>query len=62
MDATHHEKIVDKLMQYRGKIPKDGQLSDQKAKWTAELFRTKIDNLILDIECFAECFEAGLIK
>jgi len=62
MDPTHHEKIVDKLMQYRGKIPKTGQIADKKAQWTIELFRTKIDNLILDIECFAELFEKGLIR
>jgi hypothetical protein len=62
MDPTHHEKIVDKLMQYRGKIPKNGHLGDKKAQWTCELFKTKIDNLILDIECFAECIQKGLIK
>ena len=62
MDPTHHEKIVDKLMQYRGKIPKGGQLVDKKAQWTCELFVSKIDNLILDIECFAELLEKGLIR
>ena len=62
MDPTHHEKIVDKLMQYRGKIPKPGQLSDKKAQWTCELMVSKIDNLLADIECFAECFEKELIR
>ena len=49
-------------MQYMGKIPKTGHIADKKAQWTIELFRTKIDNLILDIECFAELFEKGLIR
>ena len=57
MDPTHHEKIVDKLMQYRGKIPKDGHLSDQKAKWTTYAMRKEIDLLIDSIESFAICFE-----
>ena len=49
-------------MQYSGKIPKTGHIADKKAQWTIELFRTKIDNLILDIECFAELFEKWLIR
>jgi hypothetical protein len=62
MDATHHEKIVDKLMQYRGKIPKGGQLSDKKAQWTCDDVRVHIDNLIQNIEYFAVIIEKGLIK
>jgi len=62
MDPIHHEKIVDKLMQYRGKIPKTGHMSDKKAQWTVELFRSKIDNLILDIEEIAELMDQGLIR
>jgi len=62
MDPQHHATIVDKLMQYRGKIPKPGQLTDKKAQWTCELFVAKIDNLILDIECFAELLQKELIR
>lgn len=62
MDPTHHEKIVDKLMQYRGKIPKDGQLSDKKAQFTAEQMRIYIDELISNIDAFAICFQKGLIR
>lgn len=62
MDATHHEKIVDKLMQYRGKIPKDGQLYDKKAQYTCHDMRAQIDLLIRSIEWFADCFEKELIK
>jgi hypothetical protein len=62
MDAEHHSKIVDKLMQYRGKIPKDGQLVDTKAKWTVYAMRDKIDQMINDIDVFAAFFEKGLIR
>jgi len=62
MDPTHHEKIVDKLMQYRGKIPKDQTLSDKKAEFTCRDMRIRIDNLISEIECFASIIEKGLIR
>ena len=62
MDPTHHEKIVDKLMQYRGKIPKNGHLADKKAEWSCDVLRNHIDNLILSVELFAEVFEKGLIR
>jgi hypothetical protein len=62
MDPTHHEKIVDKLMQYRGKIPKNGQLADKKAEFTCDDVRNQIDALIWRIERFANCFERELIR
>jgi ABC-type protease/lipase transport system fused ATPase/permease subunit len=62
MDPQHHATIVDKLMQYRGKIPKTGQLGDKKAQWTCEDLRNHIDYLIQNIDLFAETFEKGLIK
>jgi len=62
MDAEHHSKIVDKLMQYRGKIPKDGQLSDYNAKAYAYEMRKNIDKLILDIEWFAAVYQKELIR
>lgn len=62
MDATHHEKIVDKLMQYRGKIPKTGQLADKTAEFTCDAMRILIDDLISNIDSFAECIQKGLIR
>jgi hypothetical protein len=59
MDAEHHSKIVDKLMQYRGKIPKYGQGS---AHDIAKGMREHIDFLILEIEWFARCYELELIR
>jgi len=62
MDATHHEKIVDKLLQYRGKIPKHGQLAHKQAQVDCYTMRTTIDSLINNIDWFAKLFEAGLIE
>jgi hypothetical protein len=62
MDPQHHATIVDKLMQYRGKIPKTGQLGDKKAQWTCEDLRNHIDYLIYNIDLFAETFDKGLIR
>ena len=62
MDSQHHATIVDKLMQYRGKIPKYGQLSDKTAEYYAEQLRSEIDWLIQRIEWFADTDQKGLIK
>ena len=61
MDPTHHEKIVDKLMQYRGKIPKTGHIGDLYSRTQCEAMRTNIDNLILMIEVFAKELNQELI-
>jgi len=62
MDPTHHEKIVDKLMQYRGKIPKTGHLGSEEAQYYCKGMRNQIDFLISQIEWFASCFNKELIK
>jgi len=62
MDPTHHEKIVDKLMQYRGKIPKYLHLGDPKAKLIMRMMRHQIDDMIELIELLARQFEMGLIQ
>ncbi len=62
MDPLHHERIVDKLMQYRGKIPKGGQLTDKGAEHYAESLRKHIDFLIGEIEWFADTDQKGLIR
>ena len=62
MDPTHHEKIVDKLMQYRGKIPKTGQLADKAAELRCSHMRHEIDEMIELIEWFAIMDKKGLIR
>jgi len=62
MDPTHHEKIVDKLMQYRGKIPKYGQVRGTLARLHTDKLRKMIDDLILQVDMVAVMDEKGLIK
>jgi len=62
MDPTHHEKIVDKLMQYRGKIPKDGHLSSKKAMQSSQELREIIDLFIMSIDHYADMDQKGLIQ
>ena len=62
MDPIHHTKIVDKLMQYRGKIPKGGHLSDPESRYNCENMRNQVDDLIILIETMAQLFEKGLVR
>jgi hypothetical protein len=62
MDPTHHDKIVDKLMQYKGKIPKTGQLSSKNGQIQCYQMRMNIDHLILLIDSFAVAWEKEVIK
>jgi len=62
MDATHHEKIADKLMQYRGKISKHGQLVTEYGKEKATEMREIIDLMLDLIDSFANMDEKGLIR
>jgi len=62
MDPTHHEKIVDKLMQYRGKIPKDGHLSTPYGKQKTIEMREIIDLMLDLIDSFADMDQKGLIR
>jgi hypothetical protein len=62
MDPTHHAKIVDKLMQYRGKIPKGGNLATTYGKEKAREMREIIDLMLNLIDVYAEMDQDGLIR
>ena len=62
MDPTHHEKIVDKLMQYRGKIPKTVNSSNRIAFGLTYDLKKQIDDLIWYIDAYAKAQDMGLIK
>ena len=62
MDAQEYDKIVDKLMQFRGKIPDDTQLYNTNAIRHAKKLRVRIDNLLDAIDWFAEKDAKGWIK
>ena len=62
MDAKEYDKIVDKLLQFRGKIPQYGAVNDRFAKCAVYELNKKIDDLIWQIDNFAKSDLAELIK
>ena len=61
MDPTHHEKIADKLMQYRGKIPKTVNPDNRIAVCLTYDLKKHIEELLWYIEKYAEAQDKGLI-
>ena len=62
MNPTDYDKIVDKLMQFRGNLPKSGQVFEPKAKVACKMMRDQVDDFILLIEEFAKLESKGWIK
>lgn len=62
MDAKEYDKIVDKLMQFRGKIPQYGVVYDRVAKMAVYELNKSIDQLLWQIENYAQCDALGWIK
>jgi len=62
MDNIHYDKIADKLIQFRSKIPQYNQLSGSLAKnWTDQL-KKQIDELLKTVDMVAEMDNRGLIR
>ena len=62
MDPTHYEKIADKLMQFRGKLPKDRTLSNPHATEAVSWTKRKIDDLLVLIDNLAKADDEGWIR
>ena len=62
MDATHYEKIADKLMQFRGKIPPNRIIHDPTACMLVDELKYNIDQLLKLIDEFALHDAAGWIR
>ncbi len=62
MDPIHHATIVDKLMQYRGKVPQITDVHNRIGICGVYQLRKKIDELIWQIENYAKTDEMELIK
>ena len=62
MDAIHYTKIADKLMQFRGKLPKDTHLITKVGQSSVEVMRYKIDDMLNAIEWMAKLDDQGLIR
>ncbi len=62
MDPILHEKIADKLMQYRGKIPKYGEVNDRIAKSSVWELTKAIEDLLWQIDNYAQAEANGWIR
>ena len=62
MDSQEYDKIVDKLMQFRGKLPQTMHLTDKSAQDKAYLLRLTLDLLVDRIDEFAKSDSRGWIK
>lgn len=62
MDANEHARIVDYLMQYRGRIPRTDTLVDKYAIAEKSRLLIQLDNLIRAIDRYAIIDDAGWIK
>ena len=62
MDAQDYDKIVDKLMQFRGKIPFYGDVNERVAKAAISELTKAIDHLLWQIDNYAKCDSLGWIK
>ena len=62
MDASEHAKMVDFLMQYRGRIPGTQDLSDKYAIAEKSRLLIQLDNLINAIDRYAIIDDAGWIR
>lgn len=62
MDAQDYDKIVDKLMQFRGKIPHYGDVNERVAKCAVYELLKSIDNLLWQIDNYSKADSLGWIK
>ena len=62
MDTHDYDKIADKLMQFRGKLPDVGQLRYHMARMTTIDMKNRIDKLLMYIDEYGKLDAAGWIK
>lgn len=62
MDAVQYEKIADKLMQFRGKLPKDSHVTTEIGQRVIDTMNHKINSMLNAIDWMARLDDAGLIR
>jgi len=62
MEPIHYEKIADKLMQFRGKMPDTHILTGTLARIHNEKLKKQIDEMLVQIDYHAEMNRRGLIR
>lgn len=62
MDAAHYEIIADKLMQFRGKLPKSYHLHDDHAFLVVKNMKELIEHLLNELDQLARMDDLGMIR
>ena len=62
MDPVNYEKIADKLMQFRGKLPKDTHLTTEIGQRAIDTMMSDINTILNTIDWLAKLDDAGLIR
>lgn len=62
MDPVQYEKIADKLMQFRGKLPKDYHIHDEHAKAIVDNMKDLIDHMLNELDQLARLDDLGMIR
>jgi|TARA_R110000823_G_C15905059_1_gene497270 hypothetical protein len=62
MDPTHFDKIADKLIQFRSKIPSEANLELRDAKCAVFELKKQIDDLLWQIDTYSMQDSTGWIR
>ena len=62
MDAHHYDKIADKLMQFRSKLPHYPHLDNETARNYVREMKEQIDQMLFDIDQLANWDDKGWIR
>ena len=62
MDSIHYDKIADKLIQFHSKLPKEEDLCESHAIYTLKFVKTRIAQLLVDIDIMAKMDDSGWIR
>ena len=62
MDATHYDKIADKLVNFHSKLPQEGDLEEKTAKEHIRNMKVMIANILGEIDVLASLDDQGWIR
>jgi archaellum component FlaC len=62
MDASHYDKIADKLIQFHSKLPQDVDLESRHAKCQVENMKYVIASMLRKIDELANSDERGWLR
>jgi len=62
MDATHYDKIADKLVNFNSKLPQSVDLESSHAKTIVSDMKELIEHMLNEIDQIARLDDMGLIR